>query len=234
MQSDSNGSSTGPVHPIGCYLADVHGPEVATHPSGLVAYEGCGGDYFIEHPGTTLVDTAQGVGEVREASTLWPGADGIIWLGIGSCCEGSDAACITIGVHAYAFSMEDWLETLTHAFPEAEGLCFGLRVRLEGYAEPRCEPADPECLPIPVCNGHPLRDCCNAPDYDPNKARIPVEPELSEGSCEHDGWCYTNAGGVYCNSIEFPPGAGFTECTDEISEAFCGCVDDQCHWFELG
>ncbi len=200
---------------------------ISSHPGGWYVYESCDGEYLIEHDGDTPADD---LGAVLDASTLTFEA-GITSFGVSSCCE-SALTCIGLYVHAYALSLDDLLAAIDDRFPSADGQCFGIRVVPQGLTEPRCDPAtDPSCLPVPVCEGAATEPCCGQPEYDPTASRTPVADELSEGPCEHDGWCILGGAGGICRSIAVPDGPGFVGCTDEIAQAHCGCIDNECHWF---
>ena len=51
-------------------------------------------------------------------------------------------------------------------------------------------------------------------------------------TCEHDEKCVTVGCGNQCD--HWSEGGGFGTCEHrlELEDAFCGCVDQQCSWFE--
>lgn len=231
----SAADESGPGVAPGCFPETGHGEFIAEHASGLRVYASCSDAYFIEHPGDDLIATVEGVDAVRDASVsdLFEVPD-VHSVGTGLCCG---EPCIDLTVQVYGFSLQTLLAVVAEAFPEAEGQCFGINVRFIGDDGPRCETTDPECLPVPVCNGFHDRDglCCNAPDFDPAAARVPVgDAVLSGGACSHDGDCVLRGAGNHCKSWQTPDFVGLLDCYPDLSEAFCGCVDDACHWFNQG
>lgn len=229
--ADSTG--TGDVPVASCNPVDVHGPYLESHvDSDWVAFEGCDEDsVYIERPGTEPIDTIDGFDKLGGFEIALLGVPGVASVGRGLCCSGS-AACIVVSINRWSWSLPEMFDTIATTFGELGDVCFGLRVDLVGEEGPRCEPEDPECLPLPVCGDDPSFACCQAPAFDPDATRTPVGDDLSTGSCTHDGECLIFH--TVCGDYMTPSGGGVDQCTDEISEAYCGCVDGACHWYEQG
>jgi hypothetical protein len=97
-------------------------------------------------------------------------------------------------------------------------------------SEPRCQPTDPGCGPMPF--GH------KSAEYAPNRPRIvdgPLNPNRP-GACSHDGECFNSGCGYSCLSVRNGHHVWF-DCIDSPSadarlrHDFCGCVEGNCRWF---
>ena len=223
-------STTGgpPLPEMLCLPPELHGDPVQTHPSGWTAFEGCAGDDFILHTfgESPLVSEAEveGLFEQYEQSMLgFPGALGV---GQGECCEGADERCLSVLVEAWNFDFGEALAYANELFAGVDGGCLGVRVLLVGDLGPRCEESDPDCGPL-YCN--------EPPPYDPGAPRFPVETEESEGICTHDGDCYIS--NQRCIDFNTPPskkGPFGGNCAGIDDPLYCGCVEDECRWYEQG
>lgn len=97
-------------------------------------------------------------------------------------------------------------------------------VELQGLTGPRCEADAPDCGPIP---------------YDskvgatPPEQRTPVHPVPADGkACTYDGECVANGCGNECDHWTRGGAAGTCPYLTELTNAFCGCVEERCAWFQ--
>lgn len=228
-------TSSGPIVEELCIPAELHGLALESHPNGWVAFEGCDGDSLI-------LETA-GAPPLLSADALEPVADqylvplfglpGAQSTGLGLCCDFDESAlCLRANINRWDLQLNESLAYVGELFAGLRGGCIGVRLELVGAEGPRCEVDDPQCLPVPVCDGVPKSACCDAPPFDPGAARLPVAPELSAGFCDGDGECLVH--GVSCQDYMSPQGPVLESCTEAISNAFCGCVSGSCTWYEQG
>lgn len=147
--------------------------------------------------------------EIRDATgSFLFGSFEVFASGIGACCpaQGFDNACIRLYANAATFDLEAALAWYAETFAD-DPHCFGLKFELEGNTEPRCEPDDPDCRPLAVCEWH-LSDeaCCQAPAFDPEASRTPVYPDaVTDQPCTHDGDCVIGGQGGRCENWQAPP-----------------------------
>ena len=225
-----------PTDPIPelCLPVELHGPALEFHPGGWVAFAGCDPEAVILQtegaPPLLTSDVLSPVADTYGMSLFgMPGAQS---TGVGRCCPDDDALCLVVDVNRWDLQITESLAYATELFASLEGACVGVRLNPVGAEGPRCEADDPSCVSEPVCADEPIEPCCNAPAYDPGAARTPIAPELSAGSCSHDGDCLVN--GVRCADYMSPQLPAVSQCTDEISQAFCGCVANSCTWYDQG
>lgn len=217
---------------------EVLGPSLAVAFEGYNVHESCSGGYLVQHRGEVVGNSQEVVQSIFDGSPFLLVGGDIISSGVGLCCpdSGAEDRCIVLRTNLPTFDLAETIARIDEVFPE-EMRCFGVRVELEGNTSPRCDADDPTCLPLPVCHGQPDEPCCQAPEYDPSAERIPVYEDNPYGEqlCEHDGECVVSIGyGHGCVSWLEPPSAGVLGCTDEISEAYCGCVANECQWYDQG
>ena len=229
----ADSTETGEIPTALCNPAELHGPFLELHAeSDWAAFEGCEDDtVYLERPGIEPIDTVEGFDNVPDFEAALLAIPGVTGVGRGLCCDGS-TVCIGVNINRWSYSLPVVFDTVHETFGELGDVCFGIRLNLTGAEGPRCEADDPECLPLPVCEGIKDSACCQAPPLDLEAPRIPVGDDLSTGTCTHDGDCLIFH--TVCGDYMTPSGAGFNQCTDEIANAFCGCVDDACHWYEQG
>jgi hypothetical protein len=218
---DPSGSSTG-ASALGCF-ADaageaVHGELLYADGSVLAVYEGCEeSQFFIEHVGQEVVGPASVLDD-----------NFVIGAYIEPCCGESGPACIRLESQAFDVSPARLVREFEDYFPQSVGDCFGIRIDLVGFDAPRCEATDPMCLPQPYCDRTFEEDC---PPYDPEAERIAVgEGYSTDAPCTHDGECSYN--NLECKGWMEPHQSGGILPELPLHEAFCGCVDGGCHWFE--
>jgi len=231
--SGEGSSETGEVPTALCNPPDQHGAFLEFHESSdWAAFEGCDEDsIYFERPGVEPIDTVDGFDALNDAEVGLLGLPSVYGVGRGFCCDGS-TMCLNVYAHRWTYSLPELFDGIDAAFGELGDVCFGIRVLLQGEEGPRCEADDPECLPLPVCEGFNDSECCEAPPLDLDAPRIPVGDDLSNGTCTHDGECLIFH--TVCGDYMTPSKPGFNQCTDEIREAYCGCVDNACHWYEQG
>jgi len=182
-------------------------------------------------------------------------------FGIGiTCCDGTtNAGCLCIHLMGNSgVTIEQMAERLSAIEPFcSEPSCFGVAVTIPVTTGPRCEPADPDCLPVPMCDpencpggSRPDPGCCpECPPYDSGAERIVAigdHPEAlvssdlegleaplmeEDGECAHDGECVLNGCGQYCSSYDDLRFISTCECYPGLSPAYCGCVGGRCRWF---
>ncbi len=198
--------------------------------TGLTIYEGCAaGEYFVEHGGTTVLDSTADFDSLGDdAFVPLVGIEGVMSAGIGNCCEGSSAACVIVDVSVVSLTAATFFTELQAALPDSDD-CYGIVIMPAGLTGPRCEDDDPDCGPLPGGSCDP-----SVPPVVPGADRLPVAADLSSGACSHDGECIINGDGSLCTDWAEPPSVGLLQCHPEIDEAYCGCVDDQCHWYVQG
>jgi hypothetical protein len=207
---------------------------------GFVLYESCAGDWLWERHGERL-PTGEELSALLDAHTNeWLAIDGVTGVGRGLCCSTSPSAqqCIHVLLQTHTTPVEALASPLAAALPSDSELCVGFLVELLGTEQPRCTPADPQCVPLAMCPEVTDEACCPvAPVFDPAGPREPATdtiPELaflSEGSCAHDGECVLNGCGQYCTAYTVPGFISTCECYPGLAAAFCGCVDQACQWF---
>lgn len=208
---------------LGCF-ADafsevVHGELVYDDGRQIAGFEGCDErSYVFEHRGDEVVDSEvvlRNVGFILDAS-------------IEPCCEDDGPSCVRVAAQAFEFSPEQAATMLAELFAEPAEDCFGIRVDLIGLDAPRCDRNDALCLPEPYCNPAFNDDC---PVYAPSADRIPVGADYStNAACLQDGECTYNA--LACKGWMEPHQESFPAIELPLHDAFCGCVENACQWFE--
>ena len=209
----------------------------------LDIHEGCEEDgYIILHPGWRGIDTIAGISALRDRHPDLLDVPGVIGHGSGLCCrDESDAACIGLMLASNTLTPAELTEALAEVFTGEDLNCFGIRVDIIGYQEPRCEEG-PDCLPLAMCPEVTGPGCCPvAPEFDPAAPRIPAIDEGSpmaglelpeeEAECTYDGECVRNGCGQYCNAYTAPGFISTCECYPALADTFCGCVEGRCRWF---
>lgn len=154
--------------------------------------------------------------------------DGVESSGYGVCCEGAwsspDVHCIVIGLRLCSTTASDLFEELTTlqgSSAASAGVALKVSVGLVGLLGARCKPE--ECGPVPYRETN-----ANAP---PIERKLVEAPERA-ATCEHDGECVAAGCGNQCDHWSEVASFGTCEGRPELEEAFCGCVEQQCSWFE--
>lgn len=97
---------------------------------------------------------------------------------------------------------------------------------------PRCTPSDDRCEPIAYEACFQSRLFPSAPRYARNPERAqPLPVARPENACVHDGECVTTGCGNGCGRWDVDHGSGTCLYYTTLSQAFCGCVENQCRWF---
>jgi hypothetical protein len=97
-------------------------------------------------------------------------------------------------------------------------------VELQGLTGPRCEGEASDCGPVPY-------DADRAPAVP--ETRVPVDPLPTDGpACAHDGDCVVNGCGNECDHWTLGGAAGTCPYLTKLADAYCGCVDERCAWFQ--
>ncbi len=157
--------------------------------------------------------------------------------GLGSC--GSDVshrafACIRLTVPI----CQPWLEEVRRVAPVARGEGLGIMVEIQGRTGPRCAAGEPNCGPLPyhapIPGAH--QESRNwAGDFTlplrPGAAFQTVRDDLGSGSCTHAGDCVRAGCGNHCDVWYQPVYGANCPAFNELSDAYCGCVQGKCAWF---
>ncbi len=103
------------------------------------------------------------------------------------------------------------------------GRSFDLELELVGARGPRCESDDPACGPTPYL---PARA-----EYRPDRPRILIYPFSRDAGaeCRWDGEC---SGGQGCRPWNTDVFIETLELRTAQQDAFCGCVEQRCQWFD--
>lgn len=223
--STSTAAQTGETagNPLGCFAdafsEPVHGELVYDDGTQLAAFEGCNErSYVFEHRGDEVVD----------AEVVLRKAGFVFDITVEPCCDDVGPSCLRVPIQAFEFSLEEAAATVAELFSEPAERCFGIRVDLIGFDAPRCDRDDALCLPEPYCDPTFNEDC---PVYDPRADRTPVGEDYStNAACTQDGECIYNA--LRCKGWMEPYDEGSLGLELPLHDAFCGCVEDACQWFE--
>jgi hypothetical protein len=100
----------------------------------------------------------------------------------------------------------------------------------EDEPRPRCAAADPSCGPEPASR---LDGACYRPSAE--RRRVPLDTPGKGGQqnpCVHDGECLIAGCGNACVNYERRDLTTTCEDPGYLDEAFCGCVEGQCSFFE--
>jgi hypothetical protein len=155
----------------------------------------------------------------REQLRALPGVES---TGLTGCSVRSGPApCIELKISLCEMNVEELAAALSAlAIKQNQQLIF--HVSLEGAVGPRCEAADPRCVPQPYANA----------SYDPAAPRGLLSPTSEEpDDCEHDGECARSACGDMCTSWSGAHRTGACKDNPALTDAFCGCVEGHCRWF---
>jgi hypothetical protein len=181
-------------------------------------------------------------------------------FGIGlSCCDGTtNAGCWSITLQGNSgvtvIEMAEKLGAIDALC--GSSACLGIAVDIPAPSSPRCDPSDPDCDPLPMCDPancpggtRPDPGCCptcRPLDASPRTLSIGshagalVGPDLEylevpaqeeAGECTHDGECVRNGCGQYCCSYDDLTFISTCECYPPLGPAWCGCVEGLCRWF---
>lgn len=220
-QTGETGETSGGA--LGCFAdafsEPAHGELVYDDGGLLAGFEGCDEQsYVFEHRGDEVVDPEV---VIRKFGF-------VLGLSVEPCCDESGPSCVRVAMQAFDFSLEQAAAMVAELFPEPAENCFGIRVDLIGLDAPRCDRDDARCLPEPYCDPTFNDDC---PVYDPSAERIPVGEDYStNAACVQDGECMYN--GLRCKGWMEPYEESSPAVKLPLHDAFCGCVENACQWFE--
>lgn len=156
---------------------------------------------------------------------------GITSHGIGYCSTSQPVdtmLCIRVDAQIIATTLPSLTDQIGQLLKEEGDSCIGVDITVRGWEAPRCEASDPQCLPLPYCEG----DICQGAPYRPGAGRylVPEAGGVSEGSCQADGDCQKN--GNSCISYTSYELYGTAVFHGGLQSAFCGCVQGRCNWFK--
>lgn len=192
--------------------------------------------FFIERDGTTPrstdSDLAPIAARLKSRLTALPGAPES--SGVGLCSIWPTLLkplCLGIDVQRRTTTLPLLTDQLGELLKDEGTSCIGALVTATGWDAPRCDGADPSCLPLPYCEPSPGR--CSRPPYRPEAMRIPIweAASLTAGSCRHDGDCVENGCGNHCTSYTNYSLPGICPYYGNLEPGFCGCVRGECWWF---
>lgn len=186
-------------------------------------------EWGVVLPGTKLADRASAAQFLDAHRAELHTLGGIVTSGVGSCCHGGEwqdpNSCIVVGTNACSHHADELIE-LFRGFQassdETRDVGFQLLFEIQGWAGPRCEERE--------CGPEPYHAALGA---QPSATRTLLEPaERDDANCSHDGECVITGCGNGCDHWTNTGRAGACEYRDDLKEAFCGCLDRRCVWFE--
>ena len=232
----------GPLVPCAWQTLDPRvAPEVerAANDAGFTLVRCVGAEYGLALPGARASSPDELLAWKRRVGRALLAIDGVEMVGVGACCDGGDGkpfdprGCVRVTVDQRSPAATRLAETV-RKLHDGDGDGDGdVRVSVaQTYARaPRCAPRDPGCGPLPYEGG----GCLDA-DATRDWTRHVVDARAAGAEtlappCANDGEC------VSCNTVCTDYTHRPTACTSELSntlrEAYCGCVDGACRWFEI-
>jgi hypothetical protein len=202
----------------------------AAEASGMSLVPCRGGEYALVLPGTRERSLEELLAWKRRADGALLGLDGVTSVGLGACCERvgegrpfDPRGCVRVSLDQGTPGGPRIPETVARLRTD-DG---EVRVSIsQGPPRaPRCAPSDPACGAQPYEGSG-----CLDTDATRNWTRVPVRTG-GGGPCEHDGDCVSC--NTVCTDYVHRPYACTLELATGLRDAYCGCVDGGCRWFEL-
>lgn len=128
------------------------------------------------------------------------------------------------GIHVKLCAIpRDALVALLESQARDTGRSYEVALELRGAVGPRCEADDPACTPAPYLSGRVA--------YRPDRPRVLIYPFARDAGaeCRWDGEC---RGGQQCRPWNADVFAETLELRVAQENAFCGCVEQRCQWFD--
>ncbi len=191
------------------------------------------GEYGLVLPGARERSLEELAAWQRRASAALVALDGVNAAGFGGCCAilGGDGGawfdtrgCVRVYLDQGTPAEKRLAETIAKLRDDDADV--RVSVTQSPPRVPRCSANDPACGPRPYEG-----EGCVDLDATRSWSRRVIGLRETKSACTHDGEC--GACNAVCTDYVHRPFA----CTDEyatgLRDAYCGCVDGACRWFEL-
>jgi hypothetical protein len=189
-----------------------------------------GGEYGLVVPGAHERSLEELLVWKRRVEGALFGLGGVTSVGLGVCCEREGEArpfdargCVRVSLDQGTPASSSLPEAIARLRVDDGDLRVSVSQGLPRV--PRCAPSDSACGALP----YEGRGCVDA-EATRGWTRVTVRTR-GGGPCEHDGEC------VSCNTVCTDYAHRPHECTLELAtglrDAYCGCVEASCRWFEL-